>query len=115
LGVEKEGCSEGGHDIGHIEDGNYAVYNNIDLTDATVFMARVAGQGSGGRIEVHLDSATGQMIGTCSISSTGDWQKWATQSCPIDSTPGKHTVCLVFSRGGFNLEWFAFHNGLPAD
>jgi len=115
LDVEKEGCSEGGQDIGHINDGDYAVYNNIDLTNATVFMARVAAQGSEGRIEVHLDSATGLLIGTCSVPSTGDWQKWVTPSCPIDPTIGKHTVCLVFSRGGFNLQWFAFHNGLPGD
>ncbi len=64
----------------------------------------------GGTIEVHVDSATGTLIGTCTVPSTGGWQKWATQTCKITPTSGVHTLCLVYS-GGFNVEWFSFHAG----
>lgn len=115
-GVEKEGCSEGGEDIGHIDSGDYVSYDNVDLTDATVFLARTASASAEeGRIEVHLDTVDGHVIGRCRISGTGDWQKWATQSCSIDSTSGKHAIFLVFVNGGFNLHWFAFHNGKLAN
>jgi len=30
-GIQTENCSEGGMDVGYIENGDYVVYKNIDL------------------------------------------------------------------------------------
>jgi uncharacterized protein (TIGR03790 family) len=112
-GEQLESSSEGGQDMGYILSGGYAVYNNINLAGKTYFAARVASAGSGGNIEVHLDSATGTLIGTCTVPVTGDWQTWATETCSLSGASGTHNVYLVFTGSGgnylFNLEWFAFN------
>lgn len=105
--VQTENCSEGGLDVGYLSNGSYTAYNNVNLNSITSFAARIASAGSGGTITVHIDSPTGQVIGTCSFGGTGGWQTWATQICGITGTSGTHTVYLVYS-GGFNIEWFVF-------
>ena len=112
LGIE--GCSEGGRDVGTIANGSYTSYNNVDLNSITKFVARVASKGSGGNIEIHLDSPTGMMIGTCAVPVTGDWQKWTTETCDITPATGTHNIYLVYTGNGgylFNIEWFAFRAG----
>jgi uncharacterized protein (TIGR03790 family) len=113
-GVQTEGCSEGGMDVGSITDGSYTVYKAVPLADARTFVARVASAGSGGNIEVHLDGPTGALLGSCSVPVTGDWQTWTTQTCSLSAASGPHDVYLVFTGAGdgggniFNLQWFAF-------
>ena len=108
-----ETSSEGGQDMGYILSGGYVVYNNINLAGKTYFAARVASAGSGGNIEVHLDSPSGTLLGTCTVPVTGDWQTWATETCSLSGASGTHNVYLVFTGSGgsylFNLEWFAFN------
>ena len=57
----------GGQDVGHINNGSWTEYNNVDLSGVTDFTARVASENSGGNIQVCLDSPTGTVIGTCTI------------------------------------------------
>jgi hypothetical protein len=103
-----QGCSEGGENLQNINSGNYAVYNNINLTGATTFTARVASPNNGGTIVLHLDSPTGTVIGTCTVPDTGGWQTWTTVSCPVSGASGTHNIYMVFTTGGLNLEWFEF-------
>ena len=110
-GVSTEDCSESGRDVASIQNGGYTVYDNIDLTGMNSFVARVSSEGSGGNIEIHLDSATGPLLGTCAAPVTGSWKKWTTATCAITPTMGIHTIYLVYTGGGgslFNLQWFAF-------
>lgn len=104
-----ESCGEGGQDLCNIFNGNYAVYNNINLNNATAFSTRVASATAGGNIVIHLDSPTGSVIGTCVVPPTNGWQTYASQTCSITPTTGTHSIYLVFVQGGFNLEWFAFN------
>lgn len=109
--VLTEACAEGGQDVGTIVNGSYTAYSGVNLTGLTSFNARVASAGSGGNIQICLDSPTGTVIGTCSVPVTGAWQTWVTQTCPIAATSGTHTVYLVYQGGGgnlFNIEWFSF-------
>jgi hypothetical protein len=103
-----QGCSEGGENLADINNGDYAVYNNINLTGATTFTARTASPGSGGTIVLHLDSPTGTVIGTCTTPGTGNWQVYSNSSCTLTGASGTHNIYLVFTTGGFNLEWFEF-------
>ena len=78
---------------------------------ATSFDARVASNGSGGSIELHLDSLTGTVIGTCAVSGTGGAQTWTTKSCTVTSTTGVHDLFLKFTGSGsnlFNFNWWRF-------
>lgn len=112
-GVETETCSEGGLDVGYIEDGDYVVYNDVNFdSGAEGFQARVASAASGGDIEIRLDSITGQLIGTCPVTETGDWQTWATVKCNVSGASGNHDVYLKFTGGSgylFNVNWWKFN------
>jgi uncharacterized protein (TIGR03790 family) len=110
--LKPESCSESGLDVGFIDDGSYTAYQNVELSGATHFLARVAGAGPGGAIEVHIDTADGPILATCAVPTTGDWQRWQTVACPLTKRiHGAHTLFLVYTGGSgnlFNLEWFAF-------
>ncbi|MCL6591558.1 MAG: family 43 glycosylhydrolase, partial [Firmicutes bacterium] len=88
-GIQTESCGEGGQNIGYIENGDYAVYNNIDFgSGASGFEARVASNTSGGNIEIRLDSPSGTLVGTCSVAGTGGWQTWVTRTCAVSGASG---------------------------
>jgi len=112
LGIQAETCSEGGENIGFIEDGDYAVYSNIDFGNgATSFKARVASGASGGNIEIRLDSITGPLVGTCNVVGTGDWQTWVNATCNVTGVRGTHDIYLKFTGDSdylFNVNWFKF-------
>ncbi|EPR09373.1 carbohydrate-binding protein [Ruminiclostridium papyrosolvens] len=111
-GVQTETCNEGGSAIGYIENGDYALYNNVNFgSGATSFKARVSSATSGGKIEIRLDSATGTLVGTCPVAGTGDWQTFSDVECNISGVSGKHDLYLKFTGDSgylFNLNWFTF-------
>jgi Pectate lyase len=114
FGVKSETSSEGGQNVGYIENGDYMVYNNVYFgTPGPVALdLRLAAGVTGGVIEVRLGSLTGTLIGTCTVSSTGGWQTWATQTCTINGVPtDTHNLYLKFTGGSgylFNINWFRF-------
>jgi hypothetical protein len=112
AGIGLQACSEGGQNIDFLSNGSSTSYNAINLTNLASFSARVASAGTGGSIQICLDSPTGAVVGTCSVSPTGGWQNWTTVSCSISPTTGFHTIYLVYtgSTSLFNVEWFAFKN-----
>ncbi|MDF2541741.1 MAG: hypothetical protein K0S47_1459 [Herbinix sp.] len=112
FGIQKEGCSEGGENVAFVDNNDYIVFNNINFgSGASSFEARVASAANGGNIEIRLDSATGTLVGTCSVTNTGDWQNWVTKSCSVNGATGVHTLYLKFTGGTgnlFNINWFKF-------
>lgn len=116
-GIQVETCSDtgGGQNVGYIENSDFTVYSNIDFgTGTSGFDARVASNTSGGNIEVHLDSASGTLVGTCAVTGTGGWQTWVTKSYSISGASGVHDLYLVFKGGTgylYNLNWFKFYSG----
>jgi hypothetical protein len=65
----------------------------------------------GGNIAIHLDSPTGTLIGTATVTSTGSWSTWTTVSCNLSGASGYHNVYLVYTGSSgylFNIEWFDF-------
>lgn len=114
-GIETETCSEGGENIGFIQDGDYVVYNDVEFGEgAESFTARVSCAGSGATIEIRLDSPTGTLMGSCAVTSTGDWQTWTDVSCNTTKVSGKHKLYLVFKGTDdylVNVNWFQFTEG----
>jgi hypothetical protein len=113
VGVETESSSEGGMNVGFIENGDYIKVKGAAFgTGATSFNARVASGTSGGRIEVRLDSPTGPLAGTCAVGGTGGWQTWTTVSCPVSGATGTRDLYLRFAGGSgylFNVNWWQFN------
>jgi len=115
-GVTPETCAEGGQDIGGIQSGDWSAYNNINLTGVNTFVARTASAGSGGNIEVHLDSPAGTLVGTCAIPGTGGNQTYLNAYCNLSGASGIHAVYLVYTGGGgdlFNVQFFGFFAAPP--
>jgi glucosylceramidase len=116
LQTEQTRDTNGGYDLGYATDGGYAVYNNIDFASvASTVQARVACYAGtsgtcSGTLEFHLDSATGPMIATLSIPSTGGWQDWTTVSANASGASGTHNLYVVFTGASSigNLNWFRF-------
>ena len=111
-GIDTESCSEGGRNVGWIEEGDYVVYNSIDFDGGAIsFDVRAASDASGGNIELYLDSLSGAPIGICAVPYTGGWQSWGTQSCPVSGAEGIHDLYLRFTGGSgylFNVNWWRF-------
>lgn len=114
-GVETEASTEGGMNVGFIENNDYVKVKGVAFGNgATSFSARVASGTSGGRIEVRLGSATGTLVGTCNVGGTGGWQTWTTVTCPISGATGTRDLFLRFAGNSgylFNLNWWQFTGG----
>jgi hypothetical protein len=111
-GVETETSSEGGMDVGWIENGDYITVKGVAFgVGAAAFTARVASATSGGRVELRLDGTGGTVIGTCTVPGTGGWQAWTTVTCPISGATATHDLDLRFVGGSgnlFNVNWWQF-------
>ncbi|MET8387922.1 family 43 glycosylhydrolase [Streptosporangium canum] len=111
-GVETEPSSEGGMNVGFIENGDYVKVKGVAFgTGASSFTARVASGTSGGQIEVRLGSATGTLVGACTVPGTGGWQNWTSVTCPVSGATGTRDVFLRFTGGSgylLNLDWWQF-------
>ncbi|MFC3495858.1 glycoside hydrolase family 43 protein [Glycomyces rhizosphaerae] len=112
TGVETERSSEGGMNVGWIENGDWIKVKGAAFgTGAKSFTARVASATGGGRIELRLDGANGALVGTCTVSGTGGWQTWANVSCPVTGATGTHDLYLKFTGGSgylFNVNSWQF-------
>lgn len=115
TGVETERSSEGGMNVGWIENNDSIKVKGVAFGGgATAFTARVASATSGGRIEVHLDGVNGPLAGTCTVAGTGGWQTWATVTCPVSGATGTRDLYLKFTGGSgnlFNVNWWQFTGG----
>ncbi len=97
-GTQVADCSEGGKCIGYIRNGNWVRYNKVDFGSGTseIQLRAAAPPGTGGIVELRLDSPAGRILGTCDISVTGGWQTWRTFAAKIQKTAGVHSLCLRF-------------------
>lgn len=118
-GIETEPIDAGTQAIGFIENGDYVMVKGVDFGEAGAgeFYASVASDGQGGKLELHLDSATGPIIGTCTVPVTGGWQNWETVDTTVTGATGTHDLYLRFSGGDsylFNVDWWQFRKSNAA-
>jgi hypothetical protein len=96
-GVQTAACSEGGECIGWIEHGDWVRYERVDFGMGTEQVEiRAASATAGGIIELRLDAPDGELLGTCAVGNTGDWQSWSSFKTRIKPVSGIKTLCLVF-------------------
>ncbi|MEV4834539.1 carbohydrate-binding protein [Nonomuraea sp. NPDC049486] len=111
--------AEGGKTVGFTDDGDWISFQPYSLGDATRITARVSSAGAGGRIEVRAGSATGTLLGTANVASTGGWDTFTDVSANLSGAPaGTTTLYLVF-RGPagqgylFDVDAFTLDTGTP--
>lgn len=106
------GTGNNGSGIGYIENGNTVTYSNIDFgSGAAGFSATVATEVNTS-IQIRSDSATGTLLGTLNVGSTGSWNTYQTMSTNISNITGVHDIVLVFS-GPVNVDNFIFSRSTP--
>ena len=110
-GLKTEVCTDtgGGMDVTSISNGDYIKVKNVDfLSGVTSFDARVSSAASGAKIELHLDSQSGTLLGTCDVSGASSW---TTKTCTVSGGSGKHDLFLKFVGGSgdlFKFNWWQF-------
>lgn len=109
-GVKTEDCSEGGQNVGYIENGDYIMFKNVDFEDGAKSIT-VRAAGNGANIEIYLDSLNDSPAATLKYLGSGNWQNWEDASFNIAAISGKHDLYLKFTGGeGFllNINNFVF-------
>lgn len=111
-GVFVEKSSRNPTCIGNIQDNYYTAYNNVDFGNgtATSIVIRVYGA-SGGSIELHDGSVSGQLLATVNVPAGNSWTDLSTSV----SLTGQHNIYFVFKGNGFKMDKFSFNsegNGL---
>jgi hypothetical protein len=109
LKTEVSTDTGGGMDVTSISNGDYIKVKNVDfLAGVTSFDARVSSAASNAKIELHLDSQTGTLLGTCDVSGASSW---TTKTCAVSGGSGKHDLFLKFVGGSgdlFKFNWWQF-------
>ncbi|WP_327045285.1 carbohydrate-binding protein [Microbispora sp. NBC_01189] len=107
--------AEGAKTVGYIDNGDWISFTPYNLSNATSMTARVSSAGSGGTLEVRAGSATGTLLGSAAVASTGSWDTFVNVTVPISNAPsGTTTLYLVFKGGSgnlFDLDAFTFNTG----
>lgn len=115
VGLTTGTCSDGtgAITIKTADNGDYAVYNNVNFGSGYSRMdVRLANGSSanGASIEFRLGSTTGTLIGTVNSDSTGGWDTWETRSITLNGAQGVHNLYMVFKKttsgGAGNVNWF---------
>ena len=111
-GVKTAKSKKVGIYVTDIDNGDYIKVRSVNFDKgAKTFEANVASVIEGGSIEIHIDSPTGILLGTCDIKSTGSAINWAVQSCKVIKVKGVHDIYFVFKGGKgdlFNFDWWKF-------
>ncbi|MFC7387876.1 carbohydrate-binding protein [Sphaerisporangium rhizosphaerae] len=109
--------AEGAKTVGFTDNGDWISFTPYALGNAKTFTARVSSGGAGGTLEVRAGSATGTLLGSVNVASTGGWDTFADVSATITGAPsGTTTLYLVFKgptgQGNlFDLDAFTFGTG----
>ncbi|MEK5259825.1 carbohydrate-binding protein [Paenibacillus sp. FSL L8-0663] len=99
--------------VTNVHNGDWIAVGNADFGSggAKTFKANIASN-AGGKIEIRLDSATGPLVGTLNVSSTGGTQTWKEVETTVSNATGVHKVFLVFTGTGtgnlFNIDYWQF-------
>src|SRR5581483_8240266 len=94
-----------GSGVGSADNGDWVKYPNVDFgSGVSSFIANVASapQFAGGNLDVRLDSLTGPLIASLTITSTGSWSTFAAETINTLAASGIHDLYLVF-RGGYGV------------
>jgi beta-xylosidase len=115
-GTSRTSAGDGISVLDNIHSGDRALYAGVEfgpdpeMADSVEFTASCTG--TGGLVEIRLDSARGRKIAECKIGSTGSLYAFKRFAAPVLPVSGNHDVYLIFSGNDpgklFTLKWFRF-------
>ncbi|MBO4370939.1 MAG: carbohydrate-binding protein [Paludibacteraceae bacterium] len=112
-GVMVNNPGTGSANLGGVQNGHYTGYNNINFGNnkATKVIFRYAAIDNAGSIEVRQGSPTGTLLGTATLTSTGDWDTFTEVTCDITPISGMQNIYLVYKTTNSyvcNLDYLVF-------
>jgi len=75
--------ASGGATAGHIENGDWVGYSQLNTSGAKGFTARISSAGAGGTITVRSGSQTGTVLGSVTVPNTGSWETFQDVSATL--------------------------------
>ncbi|MEU8240415.1 carbohydrate-binding protein [Actinoplanes missouriensis] len=110
--TEDEG---GGLNTAWITRNDHLRFDNIEFGQVAATKARLrlsSDSGVTGRVQVRLDSKDNPPVGEVSVSNTGGWQRWRTDTAALQPITGVHTVFVTFTAPDesefVNVNWLQF-------
>jgi glucose/arabinose dehydrogenase len=94
--------ASGGQTLGFIDNGDWAGYSTVSTAGARTFSVRVSSGTVGGNLQVRSGSATGTLLGSVAVPSTGSWDTFQTVSTTLTGS-ASGPVFLVFTGAAGNL------------
>jgi len=94
VGIQTETCGEGGLDVGYIDNGDYTVYNNVNLNGVTV--SRESGQPGSAVTSRFARQPHGNLARHLHLCAPR-LQAYTDASCTLSGASGYHNVYLVYS------------------
>lgn len=112
-GVKTAKSDEVGIYVTNIDNNDYIKLREVNFKkSAKSFQANLSSISNNGKIEIHLDSLTGTLLGTMQLKNTGDPHHWAVQTFKIKGVKGVHDLYFLFKgteAGLFNFDWWKFN------
>jgi predicted chitinase len=115
-GVDLEGSTEGGYNIGWAVAGEWLNYSiNVPTAGTYDIQVRVASNGGGGTFHFNLDQTN--ISGAMSVPNTGGWQNWQTVTkTGVYFAAGDHLLGLGMDGNGAtggigNFNWIQITGG----
>jgi type 1 glutamine amidotransferase len=99
--IAAHSTASGGNTLGYIDNGDWAGYSSVSTAGVTSFSARIASAGAGGTIDIRSGSATGPVLGSVAVPSTGSWDVFQTVSTSVSG--GSGPLFLGFRGGSGSL------------
>jgi beta-glucosidase len=113
-GIQTETCSDagGGLNVGYIESGDYLDYwVDVAVSGEYAVSYRVASESNGGQFTLQMEQEGSHVdLHSVSFVATGGWQEWTTVQEFADLEAGRHTLRLLATDNGFNINWMSFTN-----
>lgn len=109
-GVDTEGCSEGGLNVGWIDQGDWMAYNSITIPTSGSYTIRYrVSSPSGGVLSSDLNAGS-IVLGNVGIPATGGWQNWTTVTQTVFLNAGTYNFGIFAQQGGWNLNWWSIQS-----
>ncbi|HEX3801028.1 MAG TPA: DUF5010 domain-containing protein [Verrucomicrobiae bacterium] len=114
IAIEPTTDAGGGFDIGWIQAGEWFEWTGVPIQGSQVHLrVRVASPNNGCQLHFVID---GTNYPAMTVPNTGGNQSWATVESASSYTFAKnsvHNVMLICDTGGFNLNYWQYHDDIP--
>jgi hypothetical protein len=114
IAIEPATDTGGGYDVGWIQPGEWLEWEQVPIQGSLVHLqVRIASPNSSSQLHFVID---GTNYPALTLLNTGGYQTWATVDSGTTYQFAKnstHTVRLVCDTGGFNLNYWKYHDDIP--